>query len=397
MVALQDAGFLRTRDFFNYYEVAKIVASEDRSNVYDAATQYKWRKTLLAPLKVTDPFPFQYPPHFLLLAYLISPFSLRDAFVIWNVVGLAFGTLGLSWVLNKRNALDRKERIVFLLGVFGSGCTFYMLLVGQISFLLVFFLSVFCICLHNKQVISGLALAASTIKPQLSPLLVFELLLLRKFGALVSFFVSFFLLLALSGLFLGWHVFESYPKFFLNAEMNADTYGVFPQGMVSLRGPISLFCDQKQVVIICATVMASFAGVLFLLWKKCRTMPEGEGLNWMLAMALLGTIIAMPHAHFQDLVLLSLTAALTMQTTNLRRIIEEERPLPLKLWHIIFLSYPFISWGQYLALVIHGTILTWQTILPSYICLLLNILLFACGYRYLSRYTPHEKTETNSV
>jgi len=398
MVVVQDSGELRTKDFINYYEAAKIVSSEDKSSVYDPDIQFKWRKKLLAPLNVTEKFPFQYPPHFLLLAYLISPFSLRTAFILWNLSWLILGTLGLGWLLSEQKVLDRKESLVFLLGVIGSACTFYMLLVGQVSFLLVCLLSVFCICLRaNKQILAGLVLAASTVKPQLSPLFFFELVLMRKFGALASFFVSFFLLLSLSGFVLGWQVLESYPNFFLHAELNSENYGLFPQGMVSLRGPLSLFLSQEQVVVICAFVMLIFAGLLIILWRKCCTLPMAKRLNWLLAMAFVGTLIAMPHAHFQDLVVLSIAAALTMQTTNLRRVVEEERPLPLKLWHFLFLSYPFVSWIQYIALVMHGTIFSFQTIFPSYFCLVLNISLFTCGFWYLFKYASAESAELTST
>ncbi len=92
-----------------------------------------------------------------------------------------------------------------------------------------------------------------------------------------------------------------------------------------------------------------------------------------MAITILCMLIASPHTHLYDEVLVYIAAAVTIPILSLPKLFKI-RPLSFKLWCLLLVLYPLLGWLCYVALMLQGLLSFTQILITNLILLLLATL-----------------------
>ena len=166
-------------DFLQFWTAATLLSS--RHNPYDAASQAAIQRELVGwdrsvdGLGLYDFLPYYYPPWIGLACVPLLPLGYSLAKITWLVINAELLILA-AFILKGR--LPSLPRMVPILVVLVFHQSFVAVAMGQLSPLMLFLIALFWkLCDDHRDVAAGCVLALTTIKPQLTGLMILAVLL----------------------------------------------------------------------------------------------------------------------------------------------------------------------------------------------------------------------------
>jgi hypothetical protein len=344
-------------DFSKYYICGKMAASEDRLNVYDAAVQGRYLVKYGGVDKNRPVEYIQYPPIDFPLMLPLAKLEISKAFNLFFLgsLTLAFlatiilsGTESTSPESDKLQTKARIKRIAFLwLAIAGSLPLFRAFSLGQTSLFTMAMVAVyFAGLLGGSQLLAGMALALTAIKPQYTIFLVIPALACRRIKLLLAACCTEFVLVALAASTIGIKNILDYPQIVLHADQSEKLAGVFAAQMVNLR---ALFCtmmsEQAAMKSSSALCLAALAALAWLWWRLTQKGGQSQqpALEKLLVLTILTCLTTSPHTHLYDCLLLAV-AALINTPFSLGTVISNQSDSAQRLLCVMLLLYPAMGW-----------------------------------------------------
>lgn len=343
-----EKGAFQHVDFINIYMAGKLALSEDRYRAYDPEVQLDWYNRVIHPAKIEKCIYLQYPPYFFPLMVPVSVIPLRESYIVWNILSIAFG-LACLYLASRTSGQYGKFTLVMLsLGSVISFPSCDSILDGQFTWWLVGGISLFYWgFLRGKDLLCALVLAIMSIKPHFVIFLLIPVLLSKRKRLVAYTALLIAGLLLLSGFVIGWNNLIVYPNILLHAEVTSAYAMVFPERMVSVRGPASVFLPTEAAFAVSFGALAVGLALTVWCWWGCLIRNKFKP-EWCMAVTLLALLVTTPHIHVYDCILIALPAFLTVSTVLLTGMLAI-RPLPKTLWMLLIASYPVFSWVMMVA------------------------------------------------
>jgi Glycosyltransferase family 87 len=300
-------------DFFYYFCVSKLVALGHGGQVYDSRRLGVLERSLAFPVRVPGGLiPNVYPPFFAVALAPLADLPYLVAYILWLLLNCI--ALGSSLVYLEHYAqLGRTGVVVFRTAAFASLPVIVTLLLGQVSFLL---LALLCITFHaartHMDLVAGVSLGLTLIKPQYALPFILVLALQHRYRSLVAFAATAAFLFVVPIAVLGWSSDPSYIRTLMHAvDWGSSVGGFAPKVNRSFGGfaqllfptsvatPVSIVLD---VIALGAVVVAAF---------KSREIEVPFGL------AVVVALLASQHVLIHDLTLLLIPAAIAWKFRSL--------------------------------------------------------------------------------
>jgi hypothetical protein len=354
-------------DFVKLYAGAKIIAGGQGHMVYDSAVQAQWMNECAAPAHYNVLKYIQYPPYDFILATPLMVLPLVSSFATWTIATMLIGFAGMYYLRRVTGkSLTAIEASTLALLYAGSLFSFNSIILGQTAWLMLGIVCVFFGALiQKKEILCGLAIAVSTIKPQFLLLLAPPLLIKKMWKAIAVAAVLEIILLALGVGSVGWDNVVKYPQILAHAE--SDLFGRDNERMVSVRGVTSaLFGGSAGFLISAGSVAIAVALLIWFWWKADNREAQLRAVS----LSVLVFLIFSPHSFLYDCLILSIPTILLMRETSLSNALALQ-PLGKKAWCVFLLLVPVLSWVPYL----HSEVLASQFLLLTNCCLLAALLI----------------------
>lgn len=339
------AGGFFAWDYVKYYQCGIMARSAERFQVYDPLVQMQWYNRLIFPLQKTEIAYNQYFPICFVLMLPLSLVSFAPGFYVWMIGSALAGIAAICFLAFELKALSRQQFLMIVTGTLAAYPAFDWFRLGQSSFLLILFLSCYFVALvRDRSFLGGAMLALTTIKPQYTLFWAIPAVALRRYK-LVAWCAAFeALLLIAATLLVGWKNVLLYPKILLDADTSARFYGVWPQYMISARGPLTLSLPASTVMP--AMLVIDLLAVI-LLWYICRRYVRARhSMQWCFATTILIGLVCGAHVHLYDAVQIAICAACTWNCGE--RFQGVSRKI-FNIWLGTLVAYPFLSWVFVLA------------------------------------------------
>lgn len=360
-------------DFISFYMAGKMIGTADRLRIFDPAVQLSWQNLLISPDKIRACIYLPQIPFFFLIMWPFAWLPLKPAFAIWMTMSLVASFAGL-FLLSRGKTLERASIAgMIVVGTIASTAGLKCLLVGQSSWWLLALVCFFYWSFSQKRDIAcGIAAGVAAIKPHFLLFMLIPVALSGRKKLLAATAAALAVVLLGPGFIVGWTNVFCYPAFLLHYETTREFDMLFPERMVSIRGLLTLALPPAAAL---AAAFAAFALALALcsfIWHRCLK-KQTISAAWAMAVSLVLLLVASPHTHVYDLILLALPAALTLPTWRAGEILALAPP-SLKLWCLTLLLYPLLSWLAFLLLPTLACL-----ILPEQAQLALSANDFRCG------------------
>ncbi|MBX9940169.1 MAG: DUF2029 domain-containing protein [Candidatus Obscuribacterales bacterium] len=364
-------------DFSQFYQAGQLIVSKQAHQVYNPDVQEAWCLGLIYPhIPVKGLFYNQSVPFLYLfcIPYGFLPYNV--AYIAWCLSTGLMSILALALLLHqstqdlKNRGLDSRGFICLFLAMTYSSIPAYLTVWhGQTTFLMVtcMALSMYFL-LRGKEILCGVWLALSTVKPQYILLPMVSLLGLNQRKAFIALFLTEAALFALAGCFMGFDNILHYPLTLISAESSSRFVGVNPHVMASLRGLLSASMTHNHKLAMLITVLALFASLIpvMILGRKFVTAQFYElKRNFYLAFVYMLALVLSPHTHYFDCLLVAVPAALTIKPWLLKRLTRQEKSdentspeialliseeKAYKVYVGLLIAYPYLSWFYNFAL-----------------------------------------------
>lgn len=330
-------------DWINTYMMGKLALSDASHKIYDAKTQLEWYNKVIFPEKITSCCFCQYPPFYAALFSVWTFLPLRLSFIAWNAFSMLLGSIGLFAASRASKALSTAGSLVIIMGALASFPSCDSAMNGELTWLFLFLYCMFYYGLaRNRDIIGGIALGLMTLKPHFFLVIFIAALISARKKLLIAGAATVAVLLLLSGCMVGWENVFGYPAVLLHAESSGVTSNLFPERMVCLRGPASVFLPRH------ATLLVGFLSFIFgigltvyVWWRALR--KKTLSIEWAMALSLMSLAVTSPHLHVYDCVLLALPAIITLPTVRPTALLGL-KPVSLRIWCLLMDSYPIFGW-----------------------------------------------------
>ena len=331
-------------DYIKLYAGAKIVAAGQGHMVYAPEVQSQFMNQIAAPSQYPMVKFIQYPPYDFAMAIPLTVLPLIDSFAVWTVATMLIGCGGVYYLRRVNGqSMSIIEGFTLVCLYAGSLFSFNSIILGQTAWLMLGIVSLFfAALLQKKEWLCGLAIAVSTIKPQLLLLLAPPIVLRRMWKAIVLAAVAELLFLGLAFNTVGWDNIVHYPSILAHAE--SGMYGRDNERMVSIRGLASALFGGSAGFGLSVASLAIALGLFFWFWWKA---DDRHSQIRAISLSVLVFLIFSPHSFLYDCLILSLPTVLLMRETTLSGAIFQPH-LSQRLWGIILLLMPVVCWAPYL-------------------------------------------------
>jgi Glycosyltransferase family 87 len=331
-------------DFISYYMAGTLARTDEvtRHKAYDPAVQLSVYNQVIAPASIHRPIFFNYPPYSFPLMSAFSLLPLRQAYLTWDMLSLIFAVTALILAGRAAGALTLAPLVatslLFVLSFPGS----YALIDGQTTFWATGLIALSYLGLKSqKDFLTGVSTALLAIKPHFFLFMVIPLLVTALGGRRRPLIIAAItgLIMLLTGIMtMGLDQTINYPKYALAGE-NVDLCPMtFPERMVCLRGPASLFLSNHQSIQLGFFGFVFALAAVFLLFKKTRRLEWAYGLTIPILLSF------SPHMHVYDCALLAIPACLLLPSISPSAIIGRQISAPFKIFSLLLLTYIFSSW-----------------------------------------------------
>ena len=352
-------------DFIHFYSAGAMALSADSHQVYQPEVQLRWINTLIRPACTESVFYMQYVPFVFPLMAPFALLSMTAAYFLWLLLSALCGLIGMVLIAKSIRHWNKEAVALFALSVFASFPSALTLKLGQTTWFMLALISGYYWALLGKaDLAGGICLALTTLKPQYTVLFAIPGLALRRWRLIVYSIITETILLLLAGITIGWQNVVQYPMTLLHAETSAHFWGVLPEHMISVRALLSLITGPQLALRLSILVMLAAAGAVYVLWRRAASLGV-DAWHWAFAITVLLSLIASPHSHPYDSLLLALPAGLTLGTPG------PARGPGRWIWSALLITFPLTSWTFYQPAVAQAV-----RRLPF---LLLNLVLLACA------------------
>jgi hypothetical protein len=288
--ALAYAGDRFHNDFTFYYAAAKIGLSHGWPSLYDLGLQQAQLDAMGSRITIAQLARYISPPP---VAWVAVPFTLPPyevGYWLWSALLLA--ALALTWWLAAPGS--GRARVILLLAAVGWLPVIYGLQLGQPGLFVALGVAASYALLKRHPFLSGLALGALALKPQLAFLVPPALLVAGHRRAFAGSVLSLGLLAAASLAALGpggVHMYLDRLTFAATVPVNRELTLAYILG--DAARPAQIFIAAWTVLIV----------------YRARH----RGAEWLYVLALLGGMLATPYVHLDDLVMLGLAGWLFLR------------------------------------------------------------------------------------
>jgi hypothetical protein len=271
-------------DFHTYEAAARVALQHGWSHLYDQALVAVEQKRLALD-QATQPFIS--PPPVAWLAAALAPLPYLTAYYIWAAVTLAAYALGLAWASPSRGLLAW----IAILAVIAPWWVLHAIHLGQVVPLVAAGVIVAWRLLREKRdVIAGAVLALILLKPNTAFVVPLALLAAGRYRTFVTWSLAGAALAAIAFLTMGTGGVSAYVSQ-LTAPLPGGASSLTLEGALGVSGPAAL---AFRVLIVSSAAAAAF---------KYRSSP-----GMVIAVGILGSLLAAPYLHGSDLCLLSAAA-----------------------------------------------------------------------------------------
>jgi hypothetical protein len=336
--------YIYINDFTQFYAVAKLAASPDRTRIYEPEIQDRSMNEVLKPLGLqTTAIDYgQNVPWFFCIVIPFTLLPLSAAFWAFNILGTIFGTTGLVLVCRYLKQLTWKQTILIVLGCYAALPAWFALQHGNTSYYLLGWA-----CIHifaftkRRDILAGISLGMVAQKPQYAIPIAIAAVRYRRWKMLITAFLVQVVLWSAAAAIVGPHNIINYPHILFSTDTNSKLDGMYPLQMVSIRAVIAALVSEKaSMPAACAIFFVSCGGLLYM-WSRIKADNLYQQ-QWAWALTIMAMLVVSPHTSLYDVLLLSIPAIMTLPIT---------RPEPLfaapRIWSYMLMAYPFVSWILY--------------------------------------------------
>jgi Glycosyltransferase family 87 len=328
-------------DFVKLYVAGTLARINHGDNVYEWPVQQKVMREVLQCDPSESQFYTQYFPVTFVVMAPLSYLPIDLAQLIWDLSTLLLGSVGFALLLHNFDSSTKKTNLLIFVAMYYAFPAYQCLMTGQLSWLLLAIISAYILCLlKGKQILAGLLLAATTVKPQYMIFLGLPALLGKQFRVIASAVVCELFLLGLSVHTLGWQSVCSYPSMLKHVE---GSYNVSPEQMPGLRGLITPFLSQETALNVSSFSMFTVLILLAILFfRKREALRSKNGILLAFCVTITGFLFFSAHSEPYDSLLLAIPAAYTMTNNSGAGGVKEN-------WFDgfikgLYVAYPIISW-----------------------------------------------------
>ena len=362
-------------DFIAFYAAGKIADSQGNSFVYDLNAETKAETTVInttiqeyyastdgksasmAPqitLRPDEIAPFPHPPFILPLLQLVARQGYVLAFEIWACFQLVFFILSAFILIRLFPQAHSVDRWILFLGTLLFFPCFFNIVNGQDAAILLIGASLWMVGLLNKKdTLSGLGLALTTIRPQMALVLSIPFIFKRRriwwaFCAGAAVLVIFsFLLIGRQGTLNFLQMMSIYT--------GGEGFRIYENLMINLIGLLHRISPSMSASTIHLIGWAGFGLALVglsLLWARSPEIKEKH-----IGLMVIVCLFTVPHAHYNELVLLLIPLYGVMRTMGSRNLLvigtTALLPLGLAFFYLLTNLSPFFKFNiSYLVMIL---------------------------------------------
>ncbi len=342
-------GSFQHIDFISYYMAGTLARadSETRLKAYDPAVQLRLYNAIIAPAKIDRPIFLNYPPYAFSLMVPFTFLPLRVAYLLWDTLSLLAGIAALIWAGRTAGKITNypKSALAALACLFAlsfPGCD--ALMDGQLTWWFIALIALAYVGLkRNNDYLAGAATAMLALKPHFFLFMVIPLLVSKRKKAIFTCAAVMSILLLLAAANLGFENVLNYPKIVLAGENVELCPMTFPERMVCLRGPASIFLNHDWYMRLAFGGFIVGLGAYFFIFKKTFQKAPGLSLETAYGLAIPILLTLSPHMHVYDCALLAIPAVLLLPSIRPSQLLRE-KPLAFKLYSLLICSYFLLSW-----------------------------------------------------
>lgn len=305
-------------DFTIYYCAGTMVRTGLRHQLYDSRVQYQVQQAFAPDVAIRlDALPFNHPPFEALFFVPLSYLPYLPAFILWDTVNLAMLIAVPLLVQSQVATLRGYAWPIWVLVSLAFFPTFFTLLQGQDSILLLLFYTLAFVCLKKKsEALAGCWLGLGLFKPHLVLPFVFLWVMRSGKRILYGFLPAAAALTLISLAVVGVSQMIAYPRYVWRLEQTMASGAIMPSDMPNLRGVMYvLFFGSPHSVVL--TIALSLGILLFAAWQ-CRTSESSDLLEWKFCLAAVATVAVGYHCLAYDLSILLLPIALVAASLSHR-------------------------------------------------------------------------------
>jgi Glycosyltransferase family 87 len=285
-------------DFSCFWGAAKLVLEGKASSAYEWSTLHAVLNHELAFDRLRDPpaIPFFYPPAFLLAVTPLGLLSFPNALLVWTGATLSAYLLAIRAVLPGTTAM---------ITALAAPIVLIVMWVGQNGLLTA---ALFCgalALLDRRPLVSGVLIALLAYKPHFGVLIPLVLAATGRWRVFASAVATVIVLAAISGLLLGWDIFQFWIGAMVSASHRHLVAGATPwfklQSIYGFLRAAGLRGSVAWTVHIVVAVSASAATVW--IWRSRASYPLKA------ATLVTAALIVPPYMAIYDLPLLAVPVA----------------------------------------------------------------------------------------
>ena len=351
--------YIYINDFTQFYAVAKLASSAERTKLYDAQTQDRYMNEVLAPmgLHTTNIDYGQNVPWFFCMAIPFTLLSLSSAFWTFNILGTIFGTGGVILICRLLRKLTWKQTVLITLGCHAALPAWFALQHGNTSYYLLGWACIHILAFtERRDILAGVSLGMVAQKPQYAIPIAIAAVRYRRWKVLLTAFLVQVALWSAAAAIVGPQNIINYPHILFSTDTNSHLDGMYPLQMVSIRAVIAALISEKaSMPAACAIFFASCCALLFM-WSRVKA-DQLYRQQWAWALTIMAMLVISPHTSLYDVLLLSIPAIMTLPLRPARsNTIATEAtgettstaPQPAaRVWSYMLMAYPIVSWVLY--------------------------------------------------
>lgn len=341
-------GLLWRADFTAFYTGGIIVRQGLGRYLYNLALQTRVQQAILGPGRMfwDGVLPFNNPPHFALVMALFAFLPPAPAFWCWMALqaGLLVVVVRRLRVLTS-DWTEREYRA--LVSTFGAFLPMLLqLLYGSLSLFVLLCLIGFYLALREgKEGRAGVWLALAAVKPQAMLFAALAVLGGRYWRVIITAGVTGLIIVGWTAAVLGPSIWLDYLQWLSATSGYFDRFGVYPEGMINLKGTLTRLLGVEQASLIqTVSGIALGGGALgvLILWAWRQWKPQQPIFNlWFSFTLTLGSLLSL-HQNQQDCLMAVLPATLFYTYLRPRGPGAHTAAYFLLSWPIIFLIDEFL-------------------------------------------------------
>jgi hypothetical protein len=356
-------------DFLPFYAAGRIALTQGMSRVYDWEAQRQAENNILdetirhllvskgqqvrpqdlgPPIQAAEVNPFPHPPFILPLLMLLARIDYLPAFCIWSILMsliFVFSAIKLTRLVPQAHGRDRW---VILLGTALFFPAFFSIVNGQDTAILLLGASIWAYSLFQpREQPAGLGLALTLIRPHMGVMMALPFLFKRK-KVWWWFCVGAGVLVLISVLLLGWIGIGNYLRILVTSAIGEGNKFFNENLMVNLIGFLLRTFPFLQASFVRLIGWVGFAAALVYLCAVWIRSPEIKERH--LGLAVIITIIGVPHIHYHDLALLLIPILCLVRITLDKNLLKTRDAvlLPLGASLLLFASYLLLPALKYI-------------------------------------------------